>query len=81
MEELTLLVTKGPSKEELADAQKAFLEAAKIGLTGDPGALITKRRPLVAPTSSTATITTRAIRLAVNSCDVIQCTAGTTRHR
>ena len=35
IEELNLFLTKGPSPEELADAQKAFLEASKVGRTGD----------------------------------------------
>jgi zinc protease len=34
-EELKAFLTDGPSKEELADAKKAFLEAAKVGRTGD----------------------------------------------
>ena len=35
MEELADFLAKGPSKEELADAQKAYLEAQKVGRTGD----------------------------------------------
>jgi len=35
LEELADFLTKGPSKEELADAQKAYLEAQKVGRTGD----------------------------------------------
>jgi zinc protease len=35
MEEMADFLAKGPSKDEVADAQKAVLEAAKIGRTGD----------------------------------------------
>ncbi len=35
VEELSLFLSKGPSPEELADAQKAYLEASKVGRTGD----------------------------------------------
>jgi zinc protease len=35
LEELTDFLTKGPSKQEVADAQKAYLEAQKVGRTGD----------------------------------------------
>jgi len=35
MEELADFLSKGPSKDELADAQKAYLESAKVGRTGD----------------------------------------------
>ncbi|MFO0798524.1 MAG: pitrilysin family protein [Gemmataceae bacterium] len=35
VEELTKFLTDGPTSEELAGAQRAFLEAAKVGRTGD----------------------------------------------
>jgi zinc protease len=35
MEEMTLFLTDGPSPTELADAKKAYLEAQKVGRTGD----------------------------------------------
>ena len=35
MEELTDFLTNGPSAEEVADAKKAYLEAQKVGRTGD----------------------------------------------
>src|SRR5262249_49748270 len=34
-EELTRFITDGPTEAELADAKKAYLEAQKVGRTGD----------------------------------------------
>ena len=35
VEELTRFLTDGPTTEELASAQRAYLEAQKVGRTGD----------------------------------------------
>ncbi len=37
MEELTKFLTEGPTESELADAKRAYLEAQKVGRTGDAG--------------------------------------------
>ena len=37
IEELEKFLTDGPSLEELTDAKKAYLEAQKVGRTGDAG--------------------------------------------
>jgi zinc protease len=37
LEELNLFLSTGPSLEELIDAKKAYLEAQKVGRTGDAG--------------------------------------------
>ena len=37
MEELTKFLTDGPTESELADAKRAYLEAQKVGRTGDAG--------------------------------------------
>ena len=34
-EELTRFIADGPTEQELVDAQKAYLEAQKVGRTGD----------------------------------------------
>lgn len=37
LEELTKFVNEGPSQDELADAQRAYLESQKVGRTSDAG--------------------------------------------
>jgi zinc protease len=37
MDELTKFLTDGPTESELADAKQAYLEAQKVGRTGDAG--------------------------------------------